>query len=164
MAERRQTYIYGNTVRKIEPERRAPQQRPVERQKPQASPQVRKNRERVQAMNASYAIFLIVAAAILVAACVYYLSLQSEISTRSSNITSLQLEISELTMENDAALDSIENSVDLATVKERAIALGMVYIDNSQVIEYNSPTADYVKQYETIPTSGILAQSDAVSE
>lgn len=164
MAQYRESYIYGNTVRQAEPARRLPEQRPVEKQKPKTSPQVKRNRQRAQGIDLSYAIFLSMASIIVVAACVFYLSLQSDISTRSSNITSLQLEISELTMENDAALDAIENSVDLATVKERALALGMVYIDNSQVIEYNSPTADYVKQYESIPESGILAQSDVVKE
>ena len=38
--------------------------------------------------------------------------------------------------------------------------LGMVYATSDQVIEYESPSGDYVKQYEGIPEDGVLAQSD----
>ena len=33
-----------------------------------------------------------------------------------------------------------------------------------QVMEYDSPTSSYVKQYEEIPENGILAQSSKVSK
>ncbi len=169
MSERRY-YNYGSTARQMEPLRRSPEprrpepQRPERRERPQIDTQTRKNRERQEVMNGSYVLFLAVIALILGIAFVYYLSLESSIASRSSNITSLQIEISNLKMENDAALDAIEDSVDLNTVKVQAEQLGMVYISSSQVVEYQSPTADYVIQYEEIPESGVLAQSDSVTQ
>ncbi|MFI3207625.1 MAG: hypothetical protein R3Y40_00685 [Eubacteriales bacterium] len=164
MREDRQAYIYGNTVRQTEPLRRSPEREPREIPNKKASQQVKRNRKRVESMDLSYVLFLTGTAMIIVFACVAYLNLQSTISARSSNITSLQREISDLSMENDAALDAIEDSVDLETIKIRAAALGMVYLENSQVVEYSSTTAEYVKQYEEIPESGILAYSDEVTE
>lgn len=155
-------YQYGNTVRKVEPLRTPeykPEPKTKEGQKTVASPQTKKNRRRAEVIDFSYAIFLAASVVVIVAACVMYLQLQSSISTRSLNITSLQMQISDLTIENDAALSSIENSIDLGMVKERATELGMVYIDKSQVVEYESPTTNYIKQYEEIPESGILAYS-----
>ncbi len=159
---RNSEYIYGNTVRRVAPLEEPlnkPNPRTKEKQQPVASPQTKKNRRRAEVIDMSYVRFLTVAAFIVVIACVWYLQLQSTISTRSSNITSLQMQISELSMENDAALAAIEKSVDLSVIKSRALELGMVYIDQSQIIEYNSPTENYIKQYEEIPESGILAYS-----
>lgn len=169
MAERRQSYIYGNTVRKIEPVRREIEREPIEKtpsrqRERKISHQTKKNRQQAEVMNLSYVLFLAMVSILIVAACVMYLNLQSTISTRSSNITSLQRELSDLQMENDAALDSVEDSVNLESIKLRAEALGMVYVQNSQIIEYSSPTVDYVKQYEVIPESGVLAQSEVVTE
>ncbi|MFI3172812.1 MAG: hypothetical protein R3Y58_10690 [Eubacteriales bacterium] len=169
MADRRQTYIYGNTAMQVEPLRRSPEPRYPDRERkeqqaPKVSKQVNRNRHRAEVMDLSYVLFLTAVAVVIVAAFVFYLQLQSTIATRSSNITSLQRQISDLSMENDAALGMIEDSVDLETVKVRANQLGMVYMNNSQVIEYSSPTAEYIKQYEDIPESGILAQSDVILE
>ena len=36
----------------------------------------------------------------------------------------------------------------------------MVYASPEQIIEYEDPATDYVKQYEDIPEDGVLAQSD----
>lgn len=171
----RTEYNYGNTVRKLEPERREREperreRRRTDRQTPerknaqQVSRNTNKNRQRMEVVDRGYVIGITVIAAILMIAFVSYLRLETSIASRSSNITTLQLEISELKAENDAALGSIEDSVDLNTIKERATELGMVYISSGQVVEYQSPTADYVIQYEDIPSSGILPQSDYISE
>ena len=53
------------------------------------------------------------------------------------------------------------DSVNLEEIREKAQEeLGMVYASPEQVIEYQRPSADYVKQYENIPEDGVLAQSD----
>ena len=44
------------------------------------------------------------------------------------------------------------------------IEMGMVYESQGNVVEYKSPTSDYVKQYEEIPKDGVLAQSRDVSK
>ncbi len=173
MSEKRNPYMYGNTARQMEPARRyndpqrtpnRPQKKTVRKQNPKVSRQVARNRERMAVMSGSYVIFLGIAAICVMIACVSYLKLQSNIATRSSHITSLQRELAELKMENDAALGAVDDLVDLETVKIKADELGMVYLNKEQVLEYKSPTTDYVKQYETIPESGILPQSDMITE
>ena len=53
------------------------------------------------------------------------------------------------------------DAVNLDEIREEAQGtLGMVYASADQVIEYNSPSADYVKQYEDIPKDGVIASSD----
>ena len=63
--------------------------------------------------------------------------------------------------ENNTKYNAIMDSVNLDEIRERAQeSLGMVYATPEQVIEYQRPSADYVKQYEDIPEDGVLAQSD----
>ena len=53
------------------------------------------------------------------------------------------------------------DSVNLDEIRERAQNdLGMVYASPDQVIEYENPATDYVKQYEEIPKDGVLARSE----
>ena len=55
--------------------------------------------------------------------------------------------------------------MNLKEIKDRAMNdMGMVYASEGTVIEYDSPTGSYVKQYSDIPEDGILAQSKDVSE
>lgn len=163
-------YNYGSTARQLDPVRRYPEpripepQQPERKRQPKIDTQTRKNRQRQEVVNGTYVMFILAISIILGTAFIYYLSLESSIASRSSNITSLQMEISDLSMENDAALDAIENSVDLVTIRTKAEEMGMVYITSNQIIEYQSPTADYVIQYEEIPESGVLAQSDSITE
>ena len=52
------------------------------------------------------------------------------------------------------------DSVNLEEVRNRAINdLGMGYATSDQIIEYQNPVNDYVKQYESIPKSGVLGQT-----
>jgi hypothetical protein len=52
------------------------------------------------------------------------------------------------------------DKVNLEEIREKAInELGMVYASDSQVIEYDNPTGDYIKQYDQIPEEGVLANS-----
>lgn len=169
MRNRRTTYNYGNTARQMEPlrrepERRRPERRPKGKQRTQVDQQTNRNRQRQEVMDMSYVIFLTVIAVVLGAAIMVYLSLETSNASRSSNVADLQIELSDLTMENDTALATIENSVDLNTIKTKAERLGMVYITSSQIYQYQSPTADYVIQYEEIPESGVLPQSYSIAE
>ncbi len=171
----RSYYNYGNTARELEPIRRNTQprrenpyreepNRQEPRRKSQSNQQVKRSRLQQGVINKAYVTYLVCVVAILGVAFMGYLRMESSNASRSSNITSLQQQLSDLKMENDAALSSIENSVDLDQIKIEASNLGMVYISNSQMIEYQSPTADYVIQYEEIPASGVLAQSDSVTK
>ena len=169
---RGQLYVYGNAVRQAEalPER-APKRHPGQTGRPgrqngrKTSQQVKRNRNRAMSISPVYAGFLAVAAMCAVLVCTVYLNLQSEVANRSENITALQEKLADLTEANDTAYNAALNSVNLETVRDKAMnEMGMVYASQGTVIEYDSPTSDYVKQYSDIPESGVLAKSADVSE
>ena len=73
--------------------------------------------------------------------------------------------MSDLTEANDTAYNAAVDSVNLQEIRDKAMnELGMVYAANGNVVEYDSPTSDYVKQYNEIPSDGILAKSKDVSK
>lgn len=150
------TYIHGNTVRKENPSAPVLQPQP----KKVASRQVNQNRTRALHINKGYVTFLTVSAIVTLFVCVSYLHLHSEVSTRSSRITSLQRELSSLTEENNARQDAITSSVNLEDIRKRAIKdLGMVYASEEQIITYKNPLGNDVTQYSLIPESGVLVNA-----
>lgn len=157
-----QMYVYGNVAAKpaYDPKKESKRRQASER-KHRTSSQVKKNRRQALRMNPGYVLFLTAAAMIALAVCVYYVKLQSRITSRSENITVLQEELADMREENNTRYNAVMDSVNLEDVRERAQeTLGMVYATPEQVIEYTSPSSDYVKQYESIPEDGIIAQSD----
>lgn len=164
MAGQERFYVYGSAVRKAEaiPARR-PEVRPA--QPKQTSGQVKRNRNRAMSINPAYAVFLAAAAVCAVLLCMMYLKLQSDVMNRSESVTALQQELADLTEANETAYNAAADSVNLNEIKDRAMnEMGMVYASEGTVIEYDSPTGSYVKQYSDIPKDGILAQSKDVSE
>ncbi|MGN0333372.1 MAG: hypothetical protein ACI4D9_10210 [Lachnospiraceae bacterium] len=156
-ARQGQMYVYGNAVPKpeYEPERR------VKKPQRKVSHQVKKNRRKALRMNQGYVVFLGVAAVLALVVCVNYIQLQSKLTSRSKNITALQEELADMKEENNTRYNSVVDSVNLDEIREKAQKeLGMVYASPDQVVEYQSPSSDYVKQYEDIPEDGVLAQSD----
>lgn len=163
-SSQRQEYIYGNTVRQPEavPVGRPPKQpkRPV-----RTSSQVRKNRRRALSMSRAYVIFQMIAAVCAVMICVSYLKIQSDMTDRSENVSALQEELTELTEQNDTAYSAVADSVNMEEIRSKAMnELGMVYAAQGIVIEYNSPTSDYVRQYSDIPSDGVLAKSQNIGD
>lgn len=156
-------YVYGNTVRQAEPvPERMPKARPAETKR--TSPQVVRNRNRAMRISPAYAVFLTVAAVCAVFVCVLYLNLQSNVMSRSEHVTALQEELADLIEANDTRYNAAADSIDLKTVRDRAVnEMGMVYASEGTVVEYDSPAGDYVKQYSDIPESGVLAQSSDLS-
>lgn len=164
MRDYRQMYVYGNAVpqpevlprrvREVEPDRDITTSR-----------QVRKNRRRAKSMDGAYAAFLTGAAVFAVFICVMFLQLQSDIVNRSENVTALQEQLAELTEQNDTAYQAAEDSLNLESVRAKAMnELGMVYAAQGSVVEYENPAEDSVTQYNNIPEDGILAQSRELSE
>ena len=152
-------YMYGNVVTKPErgPERRKSPTEPKKR----VSRQVQRNRKRALHMNAAYVVFLAVAATVALLLCGNYVRLQSEMTKSSKQVTALQEELANLKEENTTKYNAVVDSVNLDEVRERAInQLGMTYASPDQIVEYDDPATDYVKQYDNIPESGVLAQSD----
>lgn len=162
--DRRQFYVYGSAVQQAEalPKRRPETHR---RKAPQhVSRQVVRNRNRAMNINPAYAVFLVAAAFCAVFLCVMYLRLQSEVVNHSENLTTLQEDLTNLTEANNTAYNAAEDSVNLEEIRDKAMnEMGMVYESQGNVIEYESPASGYVKQYDSIPEDGVLAQSQDIS-
>ena len=154
------SYVYGNAVRReLEPLVQKPERKPKE-----VSRRVQKNRNQALHMSRGYVVFLTVASIVTLIACVQYLKLQSEITSRSKNITAMQQELADAKEANTTKYNSIVNSMNLEEIRNKAMnELGMVYAIEGQVIEYKSPTSNLVTQYAGIPKSGIVAGSDEVN-
>ena len=102
-------------------------------------------------------------AVVALVVCVQYLQLQSEITSRSKHITSLQQELESAKEANNTKYNAIVNSMNLEEIRDREMnELGMVYADAEQVIEYKDPTSNTIMQYSSIPESGVVASSDVV--
>lgn len=158
----RGTYIYGNTVRQAEvmPQRR--EEKREERKKKKLTRQVQRNRRKAMRMNPAYVTFLAIAAVVALGVCIWYLQLRAELTSRTEHIAELQQELADAKEENTTRYNLVMDSVSLEDVRNRAINdLGMVYATPDQIIEYQNPVNDYIKQYESIPKSGVLGQSDA---
>ena len=66
---------------------------------------------------------------------------------------------------NNAEYNAVMDSVNLEEVREKAMDdLGMVYANENQVVEYDNPDGDYIKQYEQIPDEGVVASSAKTNE
>lgn len=155
-----QMYVYGNTVTKpeYESERR---ERRAERPKKRLSRETRRNRNAALYMNPGYVIFLTAAAIMALIICVNYVSLQSKLTEHSKEITSMQEELADLREENTTRENSILDSVNLEEIQEKAQnELGMGFATSDQIVEYDNPASDYVKQYDNIPEDGVLAKSE----
>lgn len=162
--DRNSYYVYGSAVRQAQT---APLRNPQVHDRPakkRTSRQVVKNRNRAMSISPAYALFLAVAAVCAVFVCVVYLSMQSSVVSRSESVTALQEELADLTEANTARYNAAANSVNIETVRDRAMnEMGMVYAAQGTVIEYDQPAGDYVKQYSSIPESGVLANTGSVS-
>ena len=112
-------------------------------------------------MNPGYVVFLSIAAVLCLVICVNYVKMQSRLTGYSKNITALQEELAGLKEENNTKYNAVMDSVNLEEIREKAQKdLGMVYASPEKMVEYDRPSADYVRQYEDIPEDGVLAQSD----
>ena len=152
---RTQTYIDGNTVRKLEaaPDYRREQeekQREEIRQRNRRMEQ--KNQEKSAHMDLGYVAFLSVSLLVMCVAAVLYIRLQSGITTHLKTISALESQVAELKADNDAAEKRIETAVDLSTIKDIAMnQLGMSYAGPDQIIHYTVDKEDYMNQFEDIP-------------
>ena len=151
------SYVRGSVVRKDNAVVQSPA-RPKE-----VSQRVRANRSKAMHMSKGYVAFLAIAAIVVLFVCVRYLQLQSEISSRASNITALQQELADVKEANTTRYNVIMNSMNLEQIRDIAInEFGMVYAEEDQIIKYQRPDGSAVTQFAGIPDSGIIASSDEV--
>lgn len=138
----RDVYVYGNTVRKINPQEEW-EQAPAKK----VNPGVRKNREKAKHMSAGYVMFL--AAALCAAAfiLVNYIQLQSELTTLTKTVADKQSELNGLKLSNDEDYNRIISSINLEEIKRVAIGeLGMGYAKEGQIVEYENEEGDYMRR------------------
>lgn len=153
-------YIYGNTVRQAEVMPQRQEEPRKEHKKKKLDRQILKNRRKAMRMNPAYVMFLSIAAVAALVVCVWYLQVHAELTSRTEHITELQQELADAKEENTTRYNVVMDSVNLEEVRDRAINdLGMGYATSDQIIEYQNPVNDYVKQYESIPKSGVLGQT-----
>lgn len=156
----REMYIYGNTVRQAEVMPQRQEEPRKEHKKKKLDRQILKNRRKAMRMNPAYVMFLSIAAVAALVVCVWYLQVRAELTSRTEHITELQQELADAKEENTTRYNVVMDSVNLEEVRDRAINdLGMGYATSDQIIEYQNPVNDYVKQYESIPKSGVLRQT-----
>ncbi len=150
-----QVYVYGNTVRRLEPERypSEPSQNPQRKERHRVDRNtLRRNQEKALQVDLPYLAVLIIAACFMLYICVSFLHIQSEINSRMDNIKTMERQLETLKSENDALETSINTSVDLDYVYRVAVEdLGMVYANKDQVLLYNKTESEYVRQNEDIP-------------
>ena len=135
-------YVDGNTVRKLEPERR---HAPAPVKKPHH--EVRKNRDKAKYMNAGYVLFLTAALCAAAFILVNYIQLQAELTNLTKAVASQESELNYLKQSNDEEYNRIISSINLEEIKRIAMGeLGMVYAKEEQVVMYEGETGDYMRQ------------------
>ena len=148
----------GNTVRRMEAvpdyrrERREREEREREEQLRRRKRQVRRNQERQLRMSKRYVVFLTMAVTVFGVFAGTYIKIQSDMTARMNTISSLESQIADLKADNDEAYKRIRMSVDLDSVREKALnELGMSYAKESQIIYYTVDNDDFMNQYSEIP-------------
>lgn len=163
--EKSRTYIDGNTARELaaQAERRKEQvhqeyvewqeeERELRKRQRQTRAAVMKNRERALQISPGYVFFLTAIMAVMVVVFVCYLHLQANMNKSVKNVALLETQILELKNENDAVQKKISNSVNLDTIRQKAMdELGMVYPQKEQIEYFEVDKDDYMNQYENIP-------------
>lgn len=152
-------YIDGNTVRKLEaapvPERVPPtkEEYDLEKERQSRMRKIQRKREKAKELDLFSVAWLVLAVGVTFVVCVKYLSVQSELTVTTKEITALENEILALKEENKTELDSITADIDLDYIYKVATEkLGMVHPDKEQVVPYKSTKGDSVRQYGDIPS------------
>jgi len=149
----------GNTVRVVRTEADPFYEREV-RRKVTMERIRQKEKEAAKSARRRQSVSIAFPALVLMALCItavlyigfQYLSLRSSVDTHMANVRSLETQLEQIRVENDALEQSIETNVDLSYVYDVAInKLGMVHAGAENVIRYDKTENQYVRQYEQIP-------------
>lgn len=140
------TYVHGNVVRK---------------EQVVTSPKETKKQNKAKHLNRGYVAFLLIASIAAMFMCVQYLQLRSELTRRSKNITAMQRELVQIKEENTTKYNAILHTMNLEQIRDIAMnQFGMVYVEEEQIIRYQSPTGRTMIQFARIPENGIVAGSN----
>lgn len=111
----------------------------------------RRQQQRAEQINLRYVLFMSLLIAVMTVALIFYIKLQADISISSSEVASLEAELTELRSSNEEAYNEIAASVDLDEIRDRAInELGMKYAAQSQIVEYSASGGGVVHQISEV--------------
>ncbi len=95
-------------------------------------------------MTLGYVMFLAAALGACAFILIHYIQLQGELTQRTKEIASKEVELNNIKLSNDEEYNRIMNSIDLEEIKRVAIGeLGMVYAKEGQIIIYTDEKNDY---------------------
>ena len=148
MADSKRYIVEGNTVRVGEARvQHAPEQEIRVRVQPQAVP------ARVR-VNVPYVLMLLAVTLLFGYLCFSYLKVQASINASMNRIANLEEQITKVRSENTVRENRLSAQMDLEEVFRIAVdEMGMIYPDESEVVEYTEQMREYVRQYENIPNS-----------
>ncbi len=150
----RNEYIYGSAVRQpsYEPDYYdyydEPRRRPAQRTRKPVSRRTSRNRRKAKRVGASYTLFLLATAMVVLLICVSYIKVQVGVAGQKEKVGDLQTQLSTMQDENDTRYNAIMDSVDLEEIREKASEdLGMSAATADQVINYEENGNEYMEQY-----------------
>ena len=165
------TYVDGNTVRKVQevPQKREYRQPEHSARRKKAQPEIkitpeqaarqnkvlsreaRRNRAKASNMNRNFAIFLGILGVVIVFCSINYLRLKTECTSKRSQLATLESQLAELKEDNDAYESQVTSNVNLERIRKIAIGrLGMKYPSNQQTETYTTEGGSYVRQYQDV--------------
>lgn len=137
------TYVYGSTARKIAPVR--------PEWEVQSQLAANKRKRHAATLNVGYVLFLVLAIATAAFVLINYIQLQSELTGLSKTIVSMEKELNVLRDSNNDAYQRAVNSVDMEEIRRVAVEeLGMVYAQEDQIVLYDAPNNDYMRQIAAV--------------
>ncbi len=147
----RTSYVEGSAVRKLN---NMPDTRREEQYYDFPSPRRQEHRRVKTLSGINFTSLLVLSAAIIATlyVCMDYLKINSEVTQMNRQVIENQQELTKLMKDNDAALETVNEAVDLDQIYHYAVEeLGMVYPNKNTVIKYHSNDDDYVIKYQEIP-------------
>ena len=142
-ARSNQNYVYGNAAPKIDIRREMEDGRHIHR----VSQTTKKNREHVHSMSPAYVFVLMVCFVVMVGVIIWYVNLQSQVTSQVSVINQLESRLNTMRQANDEENLRIYNSINLEEIKQIAIGeLGMSYAQEGQIITYSNEGTDYMRK------------------
>lgn len=108
--------------------------------------------ENSRGINFYSCILLCLAAMVLYNLAVKYIDVNSSITAKKKEVTTVQSDYDTLKAMNDSNMEKINSSIDLKEIYNVAVNdLGMVFAGNNQKIKYIDNEASYVRNFEDIP-------------
>lgn len=139
---RNQNYVYGSTAPKVDIRREMEEER-IHR----VSQTTKRNRAHARNMSPAYVMVLILCLSTAVGVILWYVNLQSQVTSQVSVINQLESQLNNLRQANDEEALRIDNSLDLEEIKRIAIGeLGMNYAQEGQIVVYSGEGADYMRK------------------